>query len=115
MVRSVLWLSELVGSPWWLSELGRSVWWLSELGRSVWWLSELGRSVWWLSEQAEKYTVMYFTEVQIQYKSLRGRVNNFTINYLLHIKCLILLVVQSITAKLDIQVLYGKYYLCNKS
>ena len=46
---------------------------------------------------------------------LRGRVNNFTINYLLYIKCLILLVVQSITAKLDIQVLHGKYYLCNKS
>ena len=46
---------------------------------------------------------------------LRGRVNNFTINYLLYIKCLILLVVQSITAKLDIQVLYGKHYLGNKS
>ena len=30
-------------------------------------------------------------------------------------KCLILLVVQSLTAKLDIQVLYGKYYLCDKS
>ena len=53
---------------------------------------------------------------EMQYSlSLRGRVNNFTINYLLYIKCLILLVVQSITAKLDIQVLYGKYYLCNKS
>ena len=35
----------------------------------------------------------------------------FTINYLPYIKCLILLVVQSLTAKLDIQVLYGKYYL----
>ena len=39
----------------------------------------------------------------------RRQVNNFTINYL------ILLAVQSLTAKLDIQVLYGKDYLCNKS
>ena len=36
------------------------------------------------------------------------------INYLQYVKCLILLVVQSLTGKLDIQVLYGKYYVCNK-
>ena len=39
---------------------------------------------------------------------LRWQVNNFT-----HIN--VTIVVQSLTAKLDIQVLYGKYYLCNKS
>ena len=46
---------------------------------------------------------------------LRWWVNNFMINYLPYMKCLISLVVWSLTAKLDIQVLYGKYYLCNKS
>ena len=43
---------------------------------------------------------------------LRWWVNNFTINYFPSLKCLILLVVQLLTAKLDIQVLYGRYYLC---
>ena len=56
-----------------------------------------------------------FCKFRILPASLRWRVNNFTINYLPYIKCLILLVMQSLTAKLDIQVLYGKYYLCNKS
>ena len=36
-------------------------------------------------------------------------------NKLAAINFFISLVVQSITTKLDIQVLYGKYYLCNKS
>ena len=46
---------------------------------------------------------------------LRWRVNNFTINLLPYINFLISLVVQSLIAKPSIQVLYGKYYLCNKS
>ena len=48
--------------------------------------------------------------------NLRWRVIHSTINYLPYIKRLILLVVQLLTAKLDIQViqvLYGKYYLCS--
>ena len=44
-----------------------------------------------------------------------GKINNFTIIDLPYIECLSLLVVQSLTAKLGIQILYGKYYVCNKS
>ena len=45
-------------------------------------------------------------------EQLRWRVNNSTINYLPYIKCLLLLVVRSLTAKLEIQVLYMASSAC---
>ena len=64
-------------------------------------------SVFWLSSWP-------FNQLQWQVcmQYLRWQVNNFTIHY---INCLISLVVQSLTAKPDIQILHGKYYLSNKS
>ena len=45
---------------------------------------------------------------------LRWQVN-ISPRIITYIKCLISRVVQSLTAKLVIQILDGKYYLCNKS
>ena len=45
---------------------------------------------------------------------LRWQVN-ISPRIITYIKCLTSRVVQSLTAKLDIQILDGKYYLCNKS